>query len=48
VFTVFEDGHELIRESLLKTNVEQEFKSDGNVEVYSLRYNGSKFITYSV
>jgi len=47
VFIVFEDGHELIRESILKKNVDQEFKSDKNdenIKVYSIKFNGSKFI----
>ncbi len=41
---VFEDGNELIRETLLKTNVEQEFNLDINVSVYGVKSNGSKLV----
>lgn len=42
VFIVFEDGHELIRESLLKTTIEEEFDCDKNFIIFSLKFNGSK------
>ena len=49
VFIVFEDSHELHRESLLKTNVEQEIKSlDNNFEIYSLKSNGSKLTFFQI
>lgn len=44
MFIVFEDEHELLRESILKKNVDQEFDSDENIKVYSIKFNGSKFI----
>ncbi len=42
VVIVFEDGHYLSGDSLLKINFEQNFHPDEKIKVYSVKLKGSK------
>ncbi len=44
MFIVFEDGYELLRETLLKTNMEEEFEADEFIKVHSVKNTRGKMV----